>query len=204
MPRGSFSDHLKRIVPDENDCWLWPSVIDKNGYGRASQSGKRYWAHRLSYLHHHGPIPEGALVCHHCDVRRCVNPKHLFLGTAADNTADMIRKNRHRYGERAPWSKLTEANVRAILADTRNHEVIAAEFGIAGPTVCEIKKRRTWRHVSPEQGPSEVHGNARLTPDQVRAIRADSRGQRFIAADFGVSQSVVSEIKRGKSWTHVQ
>lgn len=199
--RRSFHEHLRHITPDENGCWLWPGVIDPNGYGHASLNGERYWAHRLSYMHHHGTIPDGALVCHHCDVRRCINPGHLFLGTAADNTADMVSKKRHRFGEQAPNAKLTEANVRAILADTRSHEAISAEYGISSPTISEIKKRRTWRHIDHPGNAS--HGNARLTPEQVRAIRADPRVQRLIAADHGITASVVSDIKTRKSWKHV-
>lgn len=201
--RRSFLEHLRDITPDENGCWLWPGGIESNGYGRAKHDGKVWWVHRLSYVHHHGPIREGALVCHHCDVRHCVNPEHLFLGTPADNTADMVSKGRHRVGERAPNAKLTEADVLAIRADTRGLEAIAAAYGVSGPTVSEIKKRRTWKHLDPASPGSQDHGNARLTPAQVRAIRADPRVQRLIAAEHGISASVVSEIKARKAWKHV-
>lgn len=201
--RRSFLEHLKHITPDENGCWLWPGAIDPKGYGVANFTGERWWAHRASYTHHHGDIPHGALVCHRCDVRRCVNPAHLFLGTAADNSADMVSKNRQRRGERAPGAKLTSEQVRRILSDPRDLETIAAEFGVSAPTVSEIKRRRTWRHVDPETPAPTNHGNARLTDDQVRAIRTDMRSQKLIAADHNITQSVVSEIKARKSWRHV-
>jgi hypothetical protein len=71
-------------------CWIWTGNIGPNGYGRF---GQRY-AHRLSYEWMRGPIPEGMFVLHHCDNPPCVRPDHLFLGTAADNSHDMVRKGR--------------------------------------------------------------------------------------------------------------
>ena len=71
-------------------CWLWIAGKDYGGYG--SFQHKR--AHRLSYEMHVGPIPKGMFVCHSCDVPACINPAHLFLGTARDNVRDMIAKGR--------------------------------------------------------------------------------------------------------------
>lgn len=79
----------------------------KNGYGQTFYEGKIVYAHRLAYQLTHGPIPHGALVCHRCDTRRCVNPLHLFLGTHKDNTQDMLNKDRHK-------SRLSRQDVEAI------------------------------------------------------------------------------------------
>jgi hypothetical protein len=65
------------------------------GYGRVTHEGKQWAAHRLAWTLAHGPIPDGMLVLHHCDNRACWNVEHLFLGSQADNMADMVAKGRH-------------------------------------------------------------------------------------------------------------
>ena len=91
------------VVPEEaTACWLWQGVRLKNGYGKMSvgypKDGnvKSCFVHRLAYEFFVGPIPAGLCVCHRCDVRHCVNPAHLFVGTQKQNMEDMVSKNRQR------------------------------------------------------------------------------------------------------------
>lgn len=77
-------------------CWLWTAGINSNGYGKIKIGTQNIGAHRFSYELHNGAIPAELFVCHKCDLKMCVNPDHLFLGTAADNTHDMFQKGRDR------------------------------------------------------------------------------------------------------------
>lgn len=92
----------KRIVPEPNSgCWLWDGYTDQAGYGRIGL-GRRHagmtGAHRLSLKIAGIDVPEDKLVLHRCDVPCCVNPDHLFVGTQADNIADMLKKGRRQWG----------------------------------------------------------------------------------------------------------
>jgi len=134
----------------DSDCVLWTGDTSKNGYGRLFWKRKSHRVHRLVWEIHNGPIPAGMLICHRCDVRFCINPTHLFLGTNADNTADMIRKGRLRVakGEESGHAKLTEQAVRAIRFSRTPRSVLAEKFGVTVTTIGDILHRKSWRHLS--------------------------------------------------------
>lgn len=148
-----FWDKVEIESPD--GCWLWSASTTHNGYGtfRLPRNGKLVRAHRLSYESAHGPIPDGMFVCHSCDTRNCVNPSHLFVGTAKENTADMMRKKRHRpvgpIGESAGASKLKEDEVRTIRAcrDLLPQTELGRVFGVSQDSVSLILAGKTWKHI---------------------------------------------------------
>lgn len=93
------SERFFKKIQKTDSCWLWKGHVKSNGYGVLSYSvnkkERKITAHRLSWMIHHGEISDSLFVCHTCDVRNCVNPGHLFLGTAQDNILDCVKKGRH-------------------------------------------------------------------------------------------------------------
>lgn len=102
--KGRLADQLwakvQKAGPDE--CWPWIAAKYRKGYGHLNDLGRTKAAHRVAWELTNGAIPDGMFVCHHCDNPSCCNPAHLFLGSAKDNTLDMIRKGRHRTGPNQP------------------------------------------------------------------------------------------------------
>lgn len=86
------------IKGNVNECWVWNRAVYKGGYGAYSYENKACKAHRFSYMCYIGSIPTGMMVCHTCDNPCCVNPYHLFLGTAKDNMQDKMNKGRYNNG----------------------------------------------------------------------------------------------------------
>lgn len=133
-------------------CWLWRGHVTKFGYGVVSYKGKTVRVHRASWEKYRGPIPAGLDVLHKCDVRHCFNPDCLFLGSDADNVADMDAKGR-RYvlrGEENGYSVLTEDQVADILSRPRvwgSGRDLAAEFNVSQSTISLIRLGKVWAHV---------------------------------------------------------
>lgn len=157
----SLQERLEALcIPEPNSgCTLFFGSWNPDGYGhmRRGRGSNSEGAHRIAWLVYRGPIPPRQQVLHRCDVRCCVNPDHLFLGSQKQNIADMVAKGRHSrgplhavgyLGERHPNRKLTEAAVRAIRADPRSQSKIAAAFNISRGVVGMVKMRKAWAHVS--------------------------------------------------------
>ena len=132
----------------EDECWTWTATtkgVPGKQYGNFTVKRDGMWkqvgAHRVSYEYAHGKIPPGLFVCHRCDNMLCVNPSHLFLGTALDNNLDMKSKGRTRCGE-AHWNaKISDAQVRSIIERARDGESqgsIGRSIGITQSTVSRI------------------------------------------------------------------
>lgn len=140
-----FMSSFKKV----GDCWEWQRALHmKDGYGFLKIKGVRILAHRFSYSLLVGPLVEGMMVCHTCDNRRCVNPKHLFLGTAKQNYEDMVSKGRqgnHTFAKGfSKPIKLTREKAEKIRTMEGKHKDIAAEFGVTPAMVSGIKCGRYW------------------------------------------------------------
>ena len=141
-------DFYKKFNKTKAGCWEWIGSLMLDGYGRITNKQKAILAHRLSYTIHNGEIPEGLFVCHKCDNRKCVNPKHLFLGTSLDNVRDMMKKGRgnKNFGEKVWNAIFNEQNVEDIFLDNRGCNAIAKEYGVSRGAIRGIKNRLTWKH----------------------------------------------------------
>jgi hypothetical protein len=141
------------IHPVHGQCWVWSTGKSRKGYGQFYRGGSSLLAHRTSWELHNGLIPDGLLVCHHCDNPPCVNPAHLFLGTVADNTRDAAAKGRMVRGERMHTAKLTADLVIEIRQRHRKSSrtdgvaALAREFGVSSQSILRIIRRRCWKHV---------------------------------------------------------
>ena len=137
----------RTVVDETTGCWVWQGGCCGNGYARLrwGPGGKATTCHRIMYEHYYGPIPNGLVVMHTCDNRRCVNPEHLQAGTQGDNMRDMFKKGR------CTRSVLTEDEVREIRRQSENgvpNQTIANNFCVSPATTYNITSGRAWAWVT--------------------------------------------------------
>lgn len=158
VKRGTLEERFWSKVDKKSDdeCWNWLASTHRKGYGQINlgDRGKgMISSHRLSWIIHYGEIPNDMHVLHKCDNPKCVNPKHLFLGTNIDNVRDMKQKGRTRKGENHWNSKLTEKDVMEIKTSyipwNRNYSLsaLAKRFGVDVGTIHAIVIGRNWKWV---------------------------------------------------------
>jgi hypothetical protein len=131
-----------RVSPvPESGCWLWEGASTVAGYGIVVRAGKHRPAHRLSYELFIEAPPPHLDVLHTCDIKCCVNPQHLYIGTHAQNMKDSSIRGTH-------VRKLSDDEIRQIRSLDLLHREIAEMFGICSSYVCMIKSRKSRRHVN--------------------------------------------------------
>lgn len=148
-------ENFWKKVRKTETCWLWEAGKSRDGYGKFRAGvGRNLRAHRVSFALAGGKIPEGMLLCHRCDVRNCVNPDHLFVGTDSDNQSDCICKGRKvaTPGEKNAMAKLTAE----MVSDMRNLystgrftlAQIAGLYEVSFANVSMIVNRKSWKHIT--------------------------------------------------------
>lgn len=205
-------------------CWIWDLKLNSR-YGRLGyhKNGKIIMikAHRLSLLLHGKSPPHNySIACHSCDHTDCVNPDHLYWGTWQSNMDDKVSRGRHMYGDNHYKSKLCRSDVvhiRDLYYDKGwKLERLSAHFGVSRSTITCAVVGASWKSVpfSPSQQAklgkmhSIRHGNAKLTEDQVLAIKklllVKGVSTRKLARRFNTSTSTIRNISSGYSWSSVR
>lgn len=155
MRHVPLADRFWTKVDQSGECWEWTAYRSRDGYGMIGLDLRGVdRAHRVAWRLMNGPIPPGLQVLHRCDNPPCVNPAHLWLGTQAENIADMNRKGRSRKnprrGSAVTTSKLKEPDVlaiRVLIAEGHGPTAIGRRFGVSPATIHLIRNGKNWKHL---------------------------------------------------------
>lgn len=145
----SPAQKLDLYTSKSDGCWIWQGggVI----YGKMVINGRTMPAHVMAYKLHVGPVPDGYVVRHKCDIPKCVRPDHLEVGTYADNSKDMTDRDRQAKGRRQWCAKMTEDSVAQLRVEYSTGIMtitqLSKHYGLATSTVGKIIQRVTWKHV---------------------------------------------------------
>lgn len=203
---------LRNYIETESGCWEWQASRSRKGYGTMGRDGKSVLAHRVSMEILGGQVPGELQVCHHCDNPPCINPRHLFVGTNADNVQDKMGKGRHvtnpLVGSNCPWATLDEPTVLSIYEmawrDVSQEEV-ARRFRVSRSKVDKIKHGATWSHVTmhdPVRTQELKASKRKINADEIIEIYRAERvhgAATALAKRFGISSSMVGHIWSGRA-----
>lgn len=140
---NQYTRFLSKVTADgfsQSSCWRWSGASKGNGYGNFSMNGQAIQAHRAAYILFVGHIPDGLDVCHTCDLRHCVNPDHLFLGTRAENMSDMRSKGRGAGGCRKHLREEQIQEIMLRLSSGHSPRKISTSMDVNYHTITAIRR----------------------------------------------------------------
>ena len=147
---SGIAERLDSKSARSGDCIEFTGYRNADGYGELTYRGEFTLAHRASFERHHGPIPDGLIVCHTCDNPPCINPHHLYAGTHADNGGDKAGRHRSTRGTKNAAAKLADSDVseiRRLRNDGWTYARLATHFGVGKTTIGRVVRRDNWKHV---------------------------------------------------------
>lgn len=151
-PRDLIRLYSRTQFDPATECMNWEGAVTATtGYGKVKLDGRVMDTHRASWILSHGDIAPGMQICHTCDNRRCINPRHLFLGTRSDNMVDAAIKGRidMKAVRAASPGKLTDTQVREIFTRVNAGEdraSLAAAYNVSTTTISKIRYLRKQRY----------------------------------------------------------
>lgn len=185
---------------DTEECIIFPYVT-KNSYGKVYFQGKERIASRVSLCLSDGSDIDREEFCLHkpliCHNPSCINPKHLYWGTAKDNSNDMRIDGTSNQGERNPMSKLSDAEVLAIISDGRNYREVADDYKTSKSYVSNLKNGHSRSYL---QSSSVRKYSHKLNHAKAISILTDGGSVKEISEKFSVSEATVYLILQGKIW----
>jgi transposase len=211
--------YSKVLLPNENGCMMWTGC-KSHQYGVTSVKRRNVLSHRYSYKLHYNDIPNSLHVLHKCDVPLCVNPEHLFLGTASDNMKDMAKKNRSRKGDRHHNVKISDLQlneIKEMLLNGTSQLEISKKYNVSQTSISHIKTGRTRNKLNDEErkiiDDIEYHkrknigvSKRKLNEEQVREIRyllLQKLSCEKIAKRYCVYRTVINCIKSNKTYINI-
>ena len=204
MTYEKTSEHEKRFWskvskgPEPDACWEWTAGLHSGGYGIIGTTlrgvTEKYYSHRVSWEWNFGEIPKGFFVCHKCDNPKCVNPKHLFLGTPKDNMADMALKGRHVGSRRLADSEVI--SLRERFSEGEDADTLGLDFGVSPQHVRALARGTFLPNVG---GPKT---SRRLISDkEVRGVLEDLKkgfSRKECETKYQLSKAAIQQIATGK------
>jgi len=212
-----FDINISKLVKKTNiltkdECWIYNGYLDRDGYGIFDG----YRTHRIAYFLRNGTFDPTMFVLHNCDIRNCINPDHLYLGTHLDNMKDRYDRNRVAIGEKNGWALLSDNDVINILelvidGQFTKIEQISEYFGCSNHPIYRIFLGQNWTHITNKYDIKHlrekiiISGNPKLTKLDVIDIKLRLKnGQRpmYIYQDYSdlISSYTIYDIKNGRSW----
>lgn len=194
-------------VVSESGCWIWTGALSSHPTHRYGNlpigKSANYKAHRYSAARFmQAKLTSRDFVCHKCDVTECVNPDHLYVGSAATNADDREVRSRNTYlrGEDHNMCKISKVDAQNIFLEKGKHKDIAERYGVSRPAVTAIKAGRIWRHATEHLGDCNRPHRDKITARDAQEIFCKEGAHSEIAKQYGISRSSVSLIKAGKNW----